>query len=289
MKQRIITGIFIAAAYIATILGTVLWNPVVFDVFAVFIMFAAGYEVLRCTEAKFAPTVKGFYMVAVALEYIAYKAVMHYLGLYYALAAVMLLTVIFAVIVLNFTMFSKKYEVKGGAATAFVLFYPALPLFIMLSLAYLGKNLASGAVIMVFLSTSLADTMAYFVGSALKGPKFCPEISPKKTVAGAVGGIAGGLFAGLAMCAVGSFSIGGMTMMFDSPWADVLNWIIIGIGSAVFCEMGDLLSSYVKRVCGIKDFGNVLAGHGGFMDRVDGLIISSVFIFAYMSGVSFLG
>ena len=132
MKQRIITGIFIAAAYIATILGTVLWNPVVFDVFAVFIMFAAGYEVLRCTEAKFAPTVKGFYMVAVALEYIAYKAVMHYLGLYYALAAVMLLTVIFAVIVLNFTMFSKKYEVKGGAATAFVLFYPALPLFIML-------------------------------------------------------------------------------------------------------------------------------------------------------------
>ena len=91
------------------------------------------------------------------------------------------------------------------------------------------------------------------------------------------------------MCAVGSFSIGGMTMMFDSPWADVLNWIIIGIGSAVFCEMGDLLSSYVKRVCGIKDFGNVLAGHGGFMDRVDGLIISSVFIFAYMSVVSFLG
>ena len=69
-------------------------------------------------------------------------------------------------------------------------------------------------------------------------------------------------------------------------WLDALNWCFIGLGSAIFCEMGDLTSSYIKRVCGIKDFGNVLAGHGGFMDRIDGLIISSSFIFVYASVVA---
>ena len=124
--------------------------------------------------------------------------------------------------------------------------------------------------------------MAYFVGSALKGPKFCPEISPKKTVSGAIGGVLGGIIAGVILLILGRYSVIGVLPLSDIIWTDAVNWIALGLGTAVFCEMGDLTSSYIKRVCGIKDFGTLLAGHGGFMDRIDGLIVSAVFIFTYL-------
>ena len=147
MKQRVITGIFIAIVYIGAVLGTILWNPIVFDVFILFLMYAAGFEVCQCLEAKCSKTVKPLFVICVALQYIAYKIVMHYAGLIMALISVVLLTILLAVIVLNFTMFSKKYAVSGGGATAFVLFYPTIFLFVTLSLAYLPGELSSGAVI----------------------------------------------------------------------------------------------------------------------------------------------
>ena len=61
--------------------------------------------------------------------------------------------------------------------------------------------------ILVFIGSSLADVMAYFVGSALKGPKFCPEISPKKTVSGAIGGVLGGIIAGVILLILGRYSV----------------------------------------------------------------------------------
>ena len=58
---------------------------------------------------------------------------------------------------------------------------------------------------------------------------------------------------------------------------------MLGLGTSLFCQIGDLISSYVKRACKIKDFGNFLKGHGGFMDRIDGLIISAVFLYIYFT------
>lgn len=288
MKQRIITGFFIALVYAGTVLGAILWNPLIFDVFAVFLMFAAGWEMCGCLDAKFLKTVRPALIIAIAVCYAVYKLVSVYAGLMQALVSCVLTALIFAVVILNFTMFSKKYTVSGGAATAFVLLYPVLFIFIMLGLAYLPENYYSGAIIMLFISSSLADTMAYFVGSALKGPKFCPQISPKKTVSGAVGGLIGGIISGLIVFTLGRFSVLNVVVLNQTVWLDLLHWCFIGLGSAAFCEMGDLTSSYVKRVCGIKDFGSILAGHGGFMDRIDGMIVSSVYIFAYMFVLGFV-
>ena len=286
MKQRVITGFFIAVAYVGTILGTIYWSPIVFDVFSLFLMFAAGFEVCRCLYEKLGKTVNFLLVLFIIAEYIVYKVVAAFVGLNQAMLAVCVLTLLNAVIALNYTMFSKKYEVKGGAATCFVLVYPVLPLFVMMSLTYLPGQMFAGMIILAFISTSFADMMAYFVGSLLKGPKFCPEISPKKTISGAIGGLIGGIIAGAIVCVLGRFNIVKIVPLSEILWLDALNWCLIGLGSAIFCEMGDLTSSYIKRVCGIKDFGNVLAGHGGFMDRIDGLIISSSFIFVYASVVA---
>ena len=283
MKQRVITGFFIAVVYVGTVLGSIYWSPMVFDVFALLLMFAAGFEVSKCLKNKLGGAVNFLLATFVVLEYFVYKLVYRFVGLNQSLLAVFVLTLLNSVIALNYTMFSKKRDVKEGAATCFTLAYPVLPLFVMASLAYLPSGLSSGMIILAFLSTSFADMMAYFVGSLLKGPKFCPEISPKKTVSGAVGGLLGGIIAGVIVCVLGRFNLLRVIPFSENVWLDALNWCLIGLGSAIFCEMGDLTSSYVKRVCGIKDFGKILSGHGGFMDRIDGLIVSSAFIFAYAS------
>ena len=92
----------------------------------------------------------------------------------------------------------------------------------------------------------------------------------------------GGIIAGVILLILGRYSVIGVLPLSGVIWIDAVNWIALGLGAAVFCEMGDLTSSYIKRVCGIKDFGTLLAGHGGFMDRIDGLIVSAVFIFTYL-------
>ncbi len=108
--------------------------------------------------------------------------------------------------------------------------------------------------------TACSDTGAYFVGRSIGKNKLCPNISPKKTVEGAIGGIAAGLAAasGFAMLLQPSFS---WTFLLFSA----LLLSIIGI-------VGDLAESIVKRGTGTKDSGTLLAGHGGILDRVDSLL-----------------
>lgn len=108
----------------------------------------------------------------------------------------------------------------------------------------------------------IADTGAYFTGVAFGKHKLCPEISPKKTIEGFVGGI---LFAGIVYAA--AVSIYGK---FSVPTA-VFAFVIGGI-CAVIGTVGDLSASMVKRQIGFKDYGKIMPGHGGFMDRFDSVL-----------------
>lgn len=120
----------------------------------------------------------------------------------------------------------------------------------------------------------VADAAAYFVGSALGKHKLCPKISPKKTVEGAVGGIIFGV--------VGAF----VDVMVFQLWLFNLNeqinyislFFIALIGSFISIA-GDLTFSLIKRCCNVKDYGSVIPGHGGILDRCDSLIFTAPFIF----------
>jgi phosphatidate cytidylyltransferase len=105
------------------------------------------------------------------------------------------------------------------------------------------------------------DIGAYAAGRAIGGPKLWPRVSPKKTWAGAIGGLAAGIVAGIA-CA----------LLFGLP----LNaaFIAVVVALAVVSQVGDLFESHVKRLFGAKDSGTLLPGHGGMMDRVDGLVFA---------------
>lgn len=118
----------------------------------------------------------------------------------------------------------------------------------------------------------LSDSGAYFSGYFLGKRKLCPTISPHKTVEGAIGGLISGFF--------GSLLIG---LAFLLIYSDVsINFIalaIIGIVNPVISIIGDLTFSIIKRECNIKDYGSIMPGHGGGLDRFDSVIFCAPFVF----------
>ncbi|WP_324827912.1 phosphatidate cytidylyltransferase [Qipengyuania zhejiangensis] len=121
-----------------------------------------------------------------------------------------------------------------------------------------------GAVIFV-------DTFAYFSGRTIGGPKIAPSISPSKTWAGLIGGIIGAaIWVAAWIYVVGRRTAGDATLMFDAT--EVGQIMVIGAVIAVAAQSGDFFESWLKRKAGVKDSSKLIPGHGGFFDRVDGMI-----------------
>ena len=165
--------------------------------------------------------------------------------------------------------------------TFLALVYPTIPL-IFISLINAMGEFSVFALCSLFFTSIATDTFAFFVGSKLKGNKLCPHISPNKTVSGAIGGLIGGMVVNVLV-----FLVFVMLNAKPLPVADVTTTIIYmalaGIVFSIATQLGDLVESALKRSLGIKDMGNLLPGHGGVLDRVDGIIFSAVAVFALYS------
>ena len=122
----------------------------------------------------------------------------------------------------------------------------------------------------VLLVIMVGDTAAYAVGTCLGRKKLFPEISPGKTVEGAIGSTAASLLAGV---------IGGSFLLPASPWLEMLG---ISLVLSILGQIGDLFESWIKRVFGVKDSSALLPGHGGLLDRMDSLIFPVVFATYYL-------
>ncbi|MFZ5427909.1 MAG: phosphatidate cytidylyltransferase [Thermodesulfobacteriota bacterium] len=116
-----------------------------------------------------------------------------------------------------------------------------------------------GETALVLASVMATDTGAYYAGHAIGGPKIWPSVSPKKTWAGSFGGLAASVAACLAA---------GLVWGKASPWS----FVLLGAALSVCAQLGDFMESAMKRASGIKDSGRILPGHGGILDRIDGLI-----------------
>ena len=121
----------------------------------------------------------------------------------------------------------------------------------------------------IVLSAFGTDIFAYFTGYFLGKHKLCPTISPKKTVEGSVGGILG------AVAACGIFGF-----FFARPL--LVHCLILGALGGVFSQMGDLSASIFKRKMGIKDYGNLIPGHGGILDRFDSVLFTAPMVYYYI-------
>lgn len=119
-------------------------------------------------------------------------------------------------------------------------------------------------------ATFCSDSFAYFAGRALGKHKLYEAVSPKKTIEGSVGGLVGGA----AACV-------GFGHFWLTPELPLVHAIVLGLGSSVLGQIGDLVESMLKRTFGVKDSGNVLPGHGGMLDRVDALLFVAPLIYYY--------
>ncbi len=147
------------------------------------------------------------------------------------------------------------------ATTALGLLYCGLP---VLALVWL-RSLALGLEVVIFLMLCVwsADVCAYFAGRAIGGPKLAPAISPNKTWAGAIGGIIG------AMAVAGGAAMAWLSAMQGNQAG---LFVALAGAFAALSVLGDLFESWLKRRAGVKDSGHLLPGHGGVLDRLDGLV-----------------
>lgn len=179
------------------------------------------------------------------------------------------LILLMAVYVFSF----PKYIAQQVMFVFFGLFYVAL----MLSYVYQTRMLPQGAFLvwLIFLCSWGSDTCAYCVGMLMGKHKMAPKLSPKKSVEGGIGGILGAALFGVVYgLAINRFASGAD--------ANVLHYAIIcGIGSMI-SQVGDLAASAIKRNHDIKDYGKLIPGHGGILDRFDSVIFTAPIIY-YLS------
>ena len=117
----------------------------------------------------------------------------------------------------------------------------------------------------------IPDIFAYFIGRFFGKKKLCEDISPKKTVAGSVGGFLGAI--------VGFFVYSLILKYFFGISVSYVPYYIIAVLCGGLSQIGDLTASVLKRANNVKDFGKIMPGHGGFLDRVDSMIFVSPMIY----------
>jgi len=118
----------------------------------------------------------------------------------------------------------------------------------------------------VLMSAFGTDIFAYLTGKAFGKRKLCPSISPKKTVAGSIGGV------------LGSVLLCGLFSWIFMP-TELATCIVIGVAGGIFSQFGDLTASVMKRKIGIKDWGTLIPGHGGVLDRIDSILFVAPLVY----------
>lgn len=170
-------------------------------------------------------------------------------------------------------MGSVKRTIIDVAITVFSLLY--IPF--MFSFIKLILNMQNGRffILYVLCGAFVSDTFAFLVGSKIGKTKLAPDISPNKTVEGSIGGILGVIIAFVIITIIGN--------SYLHVNMNVYYWILVGMAASVAGQFGDLTASAIKRFCGIKDFGNIMPGHGGVLDRFDSLMFVAPIVYIFIS------
>lgn len=205
---------------------------------------------------------------------------------YMAAGALMIapLTTVCCVLGLAAVLFRGEADFESAVGTLFPIFYPGLMYTMIYPMQDLGNPLLSSLALgLTFAIPSLSDTCAYAVGSRWGKHKMAPKLSPKKTVEGGLAGLGGALLVAVALPLV-FMGLGAWFEPFQ-PFANTLpalwKFVPMGVLAGIASIVGDLAASMVKRYCGIKDYGTLLPGHGGLMDRFDSVLFNGVVVYTF--------
>lgn len=253
MKTRIISGIIIGAVVTAVITCGKLISPIFITAFISLCAAVAIYELLfNVVGIKSKPAIIGSVIFGLAAP--AVNSIISENFVFYILLCITYFMYSAVVILIN----HKKFSISQIFA------FCAMPMIVSFAFSCLETviNYRDGLYYLLLLIgfSSICDTGAYFVGVTLGKHKLCPEISPKKTVEGAVGGIVTALI---------------YVLIVSLSFGKAENLIVTLIVTVPFCiigMLGDLFASVIKRSVGIKDYGTLIPGHGGMLDRFDSIL-----------------
>ncbi len=262
MKVRILTALAMAVLGVPILVFS---EHIFFSVAAGLLCLCCVWEMLRVMglSKKYAVCVPS-YIIAAVLPIFGHKtffAAGEQLNYILIAAIVMFMLLIY----LNFVaVFSGGTVKTSDASHAFAMLFYIIASFVSIVVL---RYIPYGNIIylMVFLIAWVSDGAAYFVGTFLGKHKLAPEISPKKTVEGAIGGV---IFA-----IIGAIVFGVIVSKVEPTLApNYLRLALIGGVLSVIAQLGDLWASLIKREYGVKDYSNILPGHGGIFDRFDSVL-----------------
>lgn len=176
-------------------------------------------------------------------------------------------------------VFRSEPKIEDVLMSVLPLTTVALPGMCIIALAMVEpKELQVVLLSLMFAVPVMADTCAFFVGSRVRGPKLCPQVSPNKTISGAIAGMVGAILTAMVVALVANGVCTPEVIGMLPKW---WQYLLIGIIGGVAGQMGDLFASMVKRHCGIKDFSNLFPGHGGMLDRLDSILFMAVVMLCF--------
>ena len=279
MKQRVLSALVISAIGITV----VIIGGIVLDIVLLLLATVGLFEFYSAFSKKGYSPFKIF-----GLVYVAIFALMLFLnGNSYMeifvntkkFGQINLFTPIFllsTMVLLSMLVFSfEKHNVIDAAVTIFGGFYVVMLISYIDKLRYISKD--GGLYLLLFAigGAVMTDTFALFVGKAFGKKKLIPSVSPKKTVAGSVGGFLGSVII---------ITVAGAILYFTGVYKElaIYHYPVLGAIAGVTAQIGDLVASAIKRFTGVKDFGKLIPGHGGILDRIDSYIFTVPVVYYYL-------
>jgi len=253
VKTRIISGVVAITLFIAVFYFLPAWVVCA----AVVLLGNIGlYELLYTAGAGKHPA-----LFTVSVVFFTSFTVLSYLGVQWEIAFYLIYGLALAMFAIwLFRHQTVKFADVEGAFFGTVILSLFFTSMLRINAMENGKYLFA----MPFIAPLMSDTCAYFTGSFIGKHKLCPTISPKKTVEGMIGGLVGGV---LGLCLYG--------LMLEKIWNFDVNFLLLaaaGLFGAVVGQLGDLNFSMIKRAAAIKDYGRIMPGHGGVLDRLDSVL-----------------
>ncbi len=262
MKIRTITAaVLVAIAIPILVFSEYLIYPIALAILAAI----AVFELLRVmgAEKKYLVSVPA-YIISLLLPLMSYyftrESRLEYLLFVSAALFTYMLYLMFT------SVFSQgSFPISKAAEVFMSVTYVSVSFTSLATVRYVQCGLV--CVMLAFVVAWCTDVMAYFGGSLFGKHKLIPSVSPKKTVEGAVSGVLGAIVA----CLI----YGLLIELFTDVNANYISLAVIGLSLSFISQLGDLAASLIKREYGVKDYGSLLPGHGGIMDRFDSVLAVS--------------
>lgn len=222
------------------------------------------YELYKAVSGKIKPIHFIGFIAMLIYGLVPHSILYNY---FYLITIVGILTILVMLV-----FFYKTVNINDGAITAFGFLYVGLLMYNI----YFIRELPMGNVYvwLPFICAFGSDTGAYFVGVSVGKHKLAPVLSPKKSIEGSVGGV----LTGCVLCGIFCF-VADKLGYVSYTYNEIVLFALFGGIAAAFSQLGDLAASSIKRFTGIKDYGKLMPGHGGVLDRFDSVLFTAPVIF----------